>query len=498
MNKKSILLVSLSVIIALGISSCANFGDMNKDPNKPTIADPQLLLTNIEWEICQSIDKNPMYATRVIIQTDGENAHVNYRWDRKGFGAYSGILKNIEKMRQEASIQEKDSYVALAHFFRAFVFFDLTLTFGDIPYSEALKGETDQLYTPKYDTQKEVIIGILNELEEAVKILKRIPAGENINGDILCGGSPASWIKSVNSFRLKVLMMLSNRENEIPNLKSQFSQIVNSGEYIQTNEDNLGLVYIDRQDNRYPLFNDSGFGSGLYMDSTFIAFMREKKDPRLFTFVTQTKNAEDAMKKVDDFSAYDGGDPIKPYATVNDKAVAGNVSKPHPRYYKSPTNEARVILGAPEVHMIIAEAIVRGWISGDAEAHFAKGIQESFKYYQTNVKEFEKYLTLEAANAYIQGENVSLASATSMEEKINRIVSQIYIVHYFSGQWTGLQNHLRTGYPKFRLAEKQKVPTRWMYPISEYNNNTESVKAAIERQFGAAESIHSPMWWLVN
>lgn len=496
MNNKFTYSVILCALLALVTSSCADFGDMNNDPNKPTIADPQLLLTNVEWELCRGISKDPLYVTRVLVQSDGESSLVNYRWDRSGFGAYTGVLKNVEKMREEATAQEKKSYIALAHFFRALAFFDLTLTLGDIPYSDALKGESDKIYAPKYDTQKEVLLGILNELETAEKILRQIPSGEHIKGDILCGGSPVAWIKGVNSFRLKVLMMLSKKENELPNIKSQFSQIVSSGMYIKTNEDNIGLNYIDRQGNRYPLFNDSGFGSGMYMDSTFIALMGEKKDPRLFTFVTRTKNAEDENKAIDDFTAYEGGDPIKPYSTINDKAVAGNISKPHKRFYQSPTNEPRVLLGAPEVHMIIAEGIVRGWVNGNAEEHYAKGIQESFNYYREHVKEYEAYLTPSAADKYIMGEKVSLASAISKEEKINRIITQIYIVNYFSGQWTAYYNHLRTGYPKFRLQEGKTIPTRFMYPQSEYNNNPDNVKEAIERQFGAAETIHSPVWWL--
>lgn len=38
------------------------------------------------------------------------------------------------------------AYQALAHFFRANYFYQLTMDFGAIPYSDALKGETGAVY----------------------------------------------------------------------------------------------------------------------------------------------------------------------------------------------------------------------------------------------------------------------------------------------------------------------------------------------------------------
>ena len=131
----------------------------------------------------------------------------------------------------------------------------------------------------------------------------------------------------------------------------------------------------------------------------------------------------------------------------------------------------------------------------DAGEHYAKGIQESFMFYATHVPQYSPHLTPEAASKYIQHKNVTL-NGMRKEEQIKRIVTQTYIVHYFSGQWTGYQNYLRTGYPEFLLPAEVKAPTRWMYPSSEYNNNAENVNVAIQRQFGASETIHSPMWWL--
>ena len=73
-------------------------------------------------------------------------------------------------------------------------------------------------------------------------------------------------------------------------------------------------------------------------------------------------------------------DPIAPYAEVNLKAAAGDVSKVNLRYSTDPTAEPHNLLSYAEVEFILAEASVRGWISSDAETHYENGIRASFEF----------------------------------------------------------------------------------------------------------------------
>jgi hypothetical protein len=57
-------------------------------------------------------------------------------------------------------------------------------------------------------------------------------------------------------------------------------------------------------------------------------------------------------------------------------------------------------------------------------------------------------------------------------------------------------DHLRTGYPVFPLGVGT-APTRWIYPLDEYNNNSVNVTEAITRQFGSSnDGIRELTWWL--
>ena len=74
--------------------------------------------------------------------------------------------------------------------------------------SEAVDGFNGN-YQPTYDTQEEIFIQILQDLEEANAELDNTQP--TMQGDVLFFGDILKWRKAINSFRLRVLMSLSGR-----------------------------------------------------------------------------------------------------------------------------------------------------------------------------------------------------------------------------------------------------------------------------------------------
>lgn len=481
------------LLISMVLISCSDLEEMNINPNLPTETHPQLLLTNVEWDVFRAYGgTSPLYAQKMLVQTDGENSNQYYKWDRGSFGAYS-VLRNTTKMIEEAERINEPAYVALGKFFISYYFYNLTLTFGDIPYSASLKGETEQEYSPVYDDQKAVFEGILMELKEADQILSEM--NTIIAGDIIYSGDVLSWRKLINAFRLKVMVTLTSKSGDMD--FREFNEIFMNSPLMESESESGQLVFLDQQNNRYPDFNSSGFSSGMYMDSTFIQRLQERKDPRLFIFCTQTRNAKEAGKAIDDFTAYEGGDPAAPYGEVNEKAAQGNVSKVNDRYHRDPVNEPYKLMGYSEQQLILAEAAVRGWINADAEQLYEEGVMASFNFYEMYSEEYSSYVSPEAAIEYLSMPLNDFSSTTSEEEKIEMIIMQKYLQSFFQMQWTAFYDHLRTGYPSFRRPAGVSVPYRWIYPQSEYNYNTENVSAAIDKQFGSGnDNIHQMTWWL--
>ncbi|MDR1343797.1 MAG: SusD/RagB family nutrient-binding outer membrane lipoprotein [Tannerellaceae bacterium] len=477
-------------------SACRDFEDINDSPNNPKETHPQLLLTQIEWDAFRSYQgTDPLYANKMLVQTDGENGSQYYKWTRGGFSFLP--MRNVQKMIEEAERIGENSYVALGKFFRAYYFYSMTMQFGDIPYSEALRSESEGIYSPVYDSQKAVFTGILLELEEANALLKN----ENtiIRGDIIYDGSTDKWCRLVNAFRLKILLSLSHKaESDADlNIRSRFATIIQNELLMRDVQDNGQLIYLDQEGNRYPEFNSSGYGSGMYVDSTFIRRLQDHKDPRLFVFCTQTKESKEEGKALDDFTAYEGGDPAAPYGMVNEKATQGKVSKVHERYYQDPTNEPSLIMGYPELQLILAEAALREWIPGDAGVYYRNGVKASFKFYETYAKGFGQLFDEAAAESYLAEPANDLSRKASVDDKIEAVIIQKYFQSFLQGKWTPFFDALRTGYPDYRRPQGVEVPFRWMYPQSEYDYNAKNVADAIRSQFGEGnDKTNQKTWWL--
>jgi hypothetical protein len=73
--------------------------------------------------------------------------------------------------------------------------------FGDVPYSEAFKGQ--ELLTPKYDNQEALHDTCIRILDEALTELNKTDSKLNLdkNSDLIHGGYVAAWIKSCLSQR---------------------------------------------------------------------------------------------------------------------------------------------------------------------------------------------------------------------------------------------------------------------------------------------------------
>lgn len=481
-------------VAAVGFCSCESFSDMNTNPNMPAEVTPDLLLP----KVCQDAftrGQDGMYADKMVIQTDGHNSEQFFEWNRGSFDTYNNELLQVEKMREEAERTGDTVYVPLYKFFRAYHYYNLTLRFGDIPYSDAMKGQSQANYTPEYDTQEEVFAGILRDLDEAEEGLAASPDVDVIEGDIIYDGDKLAWRKLVNSFHLKVLMTLS-RKTTVGGLdvRQEFARVARLP-LMESNADNGQLTYIDQEGNRYPQFNAQW--SGYYMDSTYVARMAERRDPRLFLFCLPTTTAADAGMAVNDFAAYRGGNPIVPYGNNITLVRNGQISQINSRFRLDPIVEPTMLMGYAELQQVLAEAVVRGWIQGDAKQYYENGVKASFSFYETYATDYSQYVTQDSAASYLNRPLVRLDDTLTDEQKIERIIFQKYCVSFYQGGWDPYFENLRTGYPGFMHLEENPIPYRWMYPDTEYRYNTANVEEAITRQFGANnDRTTAQPWWL--
>ncbi len=490
----SIKLILASAILIFSFG-CKKFPELAADPNKPSDGSPALIFTGVT---SQALVYNPILgyevrASQYLVSDNSQQSDQAYLWTTTEYWGYYDILRNVERLRIESEKHNAPVYGIIAKFFKAWCFAELSKQVGDIPMTEALKG-ADGNYAPVYDSQKDVFMNSLSLLDEAnteMSSLLLSNPGVAINGDIIYGGSALKWQKLINSYRLRLLIDLSKKESDADlDIKTQFANIFNNpGKYpiFTSNDDGAVFHWYDKEGNRYPRYYVPTNMDYYRFSDTYMQYIIQYKDPRAFVVAKITQNAKDAGKLPDDFTAYGGinsGLSIGDIYNLKDDASALNIDR-----YSTVTGEPMVIVGYAELNFNIAEAINRGWISGDANLYYEKGIRASMQFYQSNGGNISDA----QIDAYL------LQPAVQYNNSLSQILIQKYLSFFNNSGWESFYNMKRTGIPAFSVGpgngNNNLIPSRWMYPQSEYQYNAQHVQDAIQRQFNGTDDRNGQLWF---
>jgi len=141
--------------------SCSKFEDINTNPEATDKVTSGMIATRIILNLAnQSTQKGflmPYMLNKNIVWTEFVES---YQYNGFGSGTLSLSAINDAHFMPKFATSEKlaKSYEGLMYFARAVKFFEATMDLGDIPYHDALKGETDKQYFPKYDTQRRYLL----------------------------------------------------------------------------------------------------------------------------------------------------------------------------------------------------------------------------------------------------------------------------------------------------------------------------------------------------
>ena len=279
-------------------------------------------------------------------------------------------------------------------------------------------------------------------------------------------------------------------------------------------DDNFAYQYI-ASINNYPT-NTINFGNDALrynMAETYVKGCTDIKDPRVLV------TCEPAWKLVEangwaptDFRAFVASGTGESQDVMESKALSYSISLINRyRYYRTMAAEDFIIVGYPEMCFNIAEAINRGWTTGDAESWYKKGIQASQGFY--GIKNGENIAYYLGVGKSIKGNEWTIATYTfdfdlwyntagvkyeSGVAGLTKIFKQKYLAFFQNSGWEPYFNYRRTGVPTFStgvgVGNNGMIPKRWAYPSYEQNRNKENLKAALDRQFGGSNSINESIW----
>ncbi|MCF0063006.1 SusD/RagB family nutrient-binding outer membrane lipoprotein [Dyadobacter chenwenxiniae] len=522
-------LIAVCTAFGLMLSGCErSFEELEKDPNRAVTAPASLVLQGIEFDMYDNIGRpfssemrwNQFYAINYNYYGNNE-----YTWST--FTDHYTTLKNVVKMEEEAKragLADVNVYSALGKFFRAFFIDQMSVRGGDLPASEALKGL--EVLTPKYDSQKEVYMQILTWLDQSNAEMSSLIAAGNtkVTGDFYLGEDLVKWQKVVNSFRLRILLRLSKKENEAGmNVKSQFAEIIaNPTKYPLLSGMADNLEFKSNVYNKYPS-NPDNFGfdaTRQNMAQTYVGLLTARKDPRVMVTTEPAGAQLKAGKKPSDFTAFIAASSGEDLSDMSNKAGKNNGAGFAPgeysfqsrsRYYSNYVGESTFLVGYPEMCFNIAEGIARGWATGSAESWYKKGIQASQEFYGVKTGTLTMTYSKTGGRASTDFANYTVdfnfdqyyaqplvKYAGNNIGGIEQIVTQKYLAFFMNSGMEAYFNYIRTGFPKFMTGvgtgNSGRIAVRWQYPLSERTTNAANYNAAIQSQFAGKDDINQPLW----
>ncbi len=507
MKKTNRYIAIVSLLILTFLVSCNKFEEINTNPDTTTQVSPSLLCTGIILSITESGgDAKSFIAGNALPKYVGyaTEGQMDQQYNLIGGSSFGGmtILPNINKMLEYAkgSVME-GSYKGVAKFARAYLFFRLTMEMGDIPYSQTGDGENG-LFRPKYDSQEEILISILNELKEADQ--------DFANGVIFTGdptpykGNPAQWQKATNALALRILMTLSKKEGVASlDIRNRFAEIVSAGKLMSATNDYFGLVYSTQ--NKHPLSGTNNlFTSRTIISSLLIDNLKKLGDRRMFYFSEPAKAKISAGLTESDTAAYVGVDVSMDYAAMNTAFSANTYSVLNKRYLTEAACEPRMLITYSEQQLILAEALIKGWITtGSVDDYYQTGVKSALGAIMATKSTYAhgKAIDLTYINGYFTGE---AALKATPEEQLKQIWMQRYILNFMQDAEYSYFEYRRNAYPEFPINpatslnenNKNGLPLRWLYPGSETSYNRQNLVDALNRQYDGYDEINKVMWLL--
>lgn len=502
-NIVKILLLSAS----LAVVGCKDsFFDINENPNLPTspVVKPSFLLPMVIKQTAERMGTEYSFAAswtgywargssfgpslpleNYAITPDFEMTH--WANTSTSINTWYDVLNDADIMEKKGRASNDQFYVATAKVLKSIGFMYLVDLYNNVPYSDALKG--DESVAPKYDKGEDIYKDLLIQLDSARMIFKtnNLALGDEAKkADILFGGDLTKWRKLANTQSLKLLIHQSEFNKtpsaEIAKITADGSGFIGAG-----NSANLSIAFSNNTNQVNPIY---------------IAYVANQNGSLTDDFnrvsnylLNRYINNNDIRYQYLFLKAEGPKDPAKPWVGKDFGAtnVLGETSSLESivigtGILKDGTQPLWLTTSVESL-FLQAEAIQRGWISGDAKSAYENAVKESFNWLKvTNANT--------VSTAFLSSPTANWATASN---KIELIINQKYLALPGINNFEAWVDYRRLGFPKDVPLSKnssigtRKIPLRLMYPQSEYSYNNANVKAQ-----GDIDPQKNGIFWDVN
>jgi hypothetical protein len=407
-------------------------------------------------------------------------------------------LQNYDYIEKSSTGSLLKPYRAIAKIMKVYIYQNLVDTYGNIPYSEALK--TDKgILKPKYDKQEDIYTDLVAQLDSAMNIIETTPASAEFLGtkDIIYGGDMNKWAVFANTLKLRMLVNQSGITSKASYISDEIGKTASVG-YIGAGE---GAVvnpgYVKSSGKMAPFWESfySATGSTTNNYVYYMAgqdacdFLTANNDPRKLRYF-QPLTAGGTFIQGNYFGAV-------PLQTVPNTSKLGFG-------LLNGFNQDSPILTDIESLFLQAEAAQKGLISGSAKAFYEAAVTQSILLVgRKSSLDPATYVPATAANAaaYL-AQALPLVNFDAALDKMKLIITQKWCALNGLSPMAVWTDWRRTGFPDFlhfSADPSKKNPTppiRLLYPQTELNTNPDNV--ALQGVSTTEDLFTKNIFWDVN
>jgi len=467
-----------NILILLLVVGCTkDFEEINTNTNDPVTVQPSLLLRQVIYDFGEQMSYEGFTAGNLLGQySTALDFNLFDRHDLKspqlGGNPWPIFYQNLRDNEIILNLSQENAAYAVyegpARIMKAYMAAGLTDLFGDVPYSEAFKGDT-QTVTPAYDTQESIYMdegGIFDNLDKGILAIQNYSGTIALEGDILFNGDLDGWIRFANSLKIKYLMRVSEKIDVAAQLQSIFTE----GNFIDQNSDNAIFNFTDGEPNSFRLAQlRVGDFNNYVLSETMEEILTDLNDPRIAQLYQPFGNSTNG-----EYNGLLNGIDASAGVSLADYSLLGNIFRENTGLLDAN------FMTSMETHFLLAEAAQKGFITADTEMLYNTGITQAFAYWQVELP--TDYLAVDAA----------LNNGDALEN----IITQKWIANSING-YEGWIEYRRTGFPQLKTISaslnNNLIPIRMPYPAEEEAlNNANYTEASSNTE---SNSINVPVWW---
>ncbi|MEP7253146.1 MAG: SusD/RagB family nutrient-binding outer membrane lipoprotein [Ginsengibacter sp.] len=504
------------IIVTLGLSvvSCTkDFDTVNIDPNNSPIVPLNYLLSQAELYLGGSAG-DPGYATwranliyalptvqmfsslstfyagdKYLYQADLSEAYFVTQYPR----SIKGLVDLINQAKDDPA---NVNIYNIARILKVLQISLITDLYGDVPYSEAGKGFLELNFSPKYDPQQAIYADMLNELSDAGAGLSASAATPG-GADFVYGGDVTKWKHFANSLMLRLALRMQKVD---PANSQTWAKKALDGGVMTGNSETFAIKYAN--DGGTPTINSNSYNLGeadvpghrnevskgsIQWSKTLIDMMKARIDPRISTIaILKSGDATAANQK-----GLPSGLDAAGLLALTGETGPDAYSRPNPIMYYAAN--PYILLPYAEVEFMKAEAIERGWYTGDAATEYKAGQAAAITQLAVNQGAPDlsgQVAAYQAANPY---------PGTTLAANMVQIETEMFILNASTlNGFEGWANWRRTGLPVLTPtnypgnATNGTIMRRLIYPVSEQGQNA-NYAAAVTQQ--GPDLFTTRMWW---